>query len=70
LFGGGIGKVNEEESMVGGEFVFPIDPVPHDMIVRPSLEKDKERLAVGFSINIVKKGLWFFGHPRKDIIIA
>ncbi len=56
--------------MVGGEFVFPIDPVPHDMIVRPSLEKDKERLAVGFSINIVKKGLWFFGHPRKDIIIA
>ncbi len=62
FFGGGVGEVDEEESVVGGEFFFPVDPVPHDVIVGPTLEKDKERLAVGFSFSIMKKGLWFFSH--------
>jgi hypothetical protein len=68
LVGGGVGEVDEEESVVGGEFVFPVDPVPHEVVVGPALEEDKEGLAVGFSLDKVKKGLWFFGHQIEEKI--
>ena len=63
--GGSVGEVDEEKSVVGGKFVFPVDPVPHEMVVGPALEEDEEGFAVRFSFSIVKKGLWFLGHEIK-----
>ena len=59
---GGVGEVNEYETMLRGEFIFPVDPVPHDVVVGPSLKEDKKGFAVGFSLSVVKEGLWFLCH--------
>ncbi len=55
--------------MMGSEFIPPVDPVPHDVVVRPALEEHEQRLAVGFALSVVKKRLRLVSHQaKKDII--
>lgn len=54
---------------MGSEFVPPVDPVPHDVVVRPALEENQKRLAIGFALSVVEKRLWLVSHQaKKDII--
>ncbi len=55
--------------MMGSEFIPPVDPVPHDVVVGPSLKKNEQRLAIGFTLSVVKKRLRLVSHQvKKDII--
>jgi hypothetical protein len=69
LFCRSVGKVDEEQSMMGSKLIPPVDPVPHDVVVGPALEEHQKRLAVGFALSVVEKRLRLVSHQvKKDII--
>lgn len=48
--------------MLSGKFVLPIDPIPKEVVIRPSLKKDQQSFTVLFALDIVYKWLLILCH--------
>ena len=65
---GGIGKVDEEQSLIC-QLVSPLERLPNFVVVRPALHEDDKLFAVLFSVQVIfKRSDTYRGHLYLDKI--